>query len=329
MKRFKESLGALVVCAAVAAWCAGCGTVNRYDEAPPMAFGELNYGAAVQTATLDGVEVAYIDEGGRDAAPLVLVHGLGEHVGYWRHNVGPLSARYRVVALDLPGYGRSSKPAAEFSMRGYAETVRALMDHLGIDRAVVVGHSMGGQVALTFALRHPERLEGLILAAPAGIEAFDEGEAAFLRQHTTTESIKAQGEDAIRGNYRNNLFFGWKPEYEALVKERVRLGRSEEFERYAWAVVQGVRAMLAEPVRGRLGEIQAPTLVVFGYQDALIPNPFLHGGETKAVGEEAAGAIPNAELVMVDGAGHRVQYERPEKFNDVVIRWLQASVAWR
>ncbi|MEL6182513.1 MAG: alpha/beta fold hydrolase, partial [Myxococcota bacterium] len=152
----------------IAAWIwmvglIGCGTVNRYDNVAPMAFDELDYGAPVRTVTLDGVEVAYVDQGRPEGRPLVLVHGLGEHVGYWRRNMGAWAQWYRVVAIDLPGYGHSAKPAQPFSMRGYADVVRGVMDHVGLEQAVVVGHSMGGQVALTMALRHPERVRGLVL----------------------------------------------------------------------------------------------------------------------------------------------------------------------
>ncbi len=303
----------------------GCATNHRYDDAPAMSFAELAYPGPVSFASVDGVGVAYVDMGPRADTAVVLIHGLGENSGFWEHNMAALAQQRRVLAIDLPGYGRSDKPELDFSMAYYADVVDQVLQQAGVRRAVLVGHSMGGQVSLTWALRHPERMAGLILAAPAGIETFDEGEAAFLRSAVSTDLYMNQTEDQIRSTYQNNLFFSWRPEYETLIKERVRLGRSPEFKAYAWAVVKGIHAMLDGPVYDQLGAIQAPVLVLFGYQDALIPNPFLHGGEPREIGERAVGAIPHAELEMIDEAGHMLQYERPERFNAAVLRWLDAK----
>jgi len=298
---------------------------HRYDAAPPLAFSALEYPGEVEALDVDGVQVAYVDAGPETADAVVLVHGLGENIGFWELNMLPLSRHRRVVAVDLPGYGRSDKPEMAFTMAYYADVVEAVLAHLNIRRAVLVGHSMGGQVVLTSALRHPERVAGLILAAPAGIETFDAGEAAFLKGAVSTDIYMGQTEDQIRSNYRNNLFFAWKPAYETQVKQRVQLGRSPEFKAYAWAVVQGIYAMLDGPVFDRLGEVQVPVLVMFGHQDALIPNPLLHGGEARSVGKAAIAALPHAELVMIDAAGHMLQFEQPERFNAEVLRWLEAQ----
>src|SRR5213593_2765607 len=110
---------------------------------------------------VDGLRLHYVVEGRGPA--VILVHGLGGFAETWRHNIGPLASRATVFALDLPGFGASAKPRARYRLADFAGALRGFMDGLGLARASLVGHSLGGAVSITYSLTHPSRVERLAL----------------------------------------------------------------------------------------------------------------------------------------------------------------------
>lgn len=293
----------------------------RYRDAEPLPFSELDYGYPVHTA-LDDPQVAYVDEGEGPEA-LILIHGLASNLGFWRYNIPALAEDYRVIALDLPGYGRSAKSGDyPYTLSFFASTIRDLVAELELDHVTLVGHSMGGQIAMVAALEYPDAVDRLVLVDPAGIETFTPGEGDWLRGVYSIAGIRAAPEDAIRRNLSIN-FHDWDPRLEWMVEERVRLARSDEFDQFAYAVIQSVGAMLDEPTAPYLERLTQPTLMVYGEYDGLIPNPYLHPGFARDVFQDGAARIPRATLVEIDDAGHMVMMERPDAFNDAVRSWLQ------
>lgn len=305
---------------------AGCGNSKLYHAAPPMKFQDIPYPFTTETKSVNGVAMAYHDSKGT-GQPLVLIHGLASNMGFWRYNIPALEAQgFRVIAVDLIGYGKSSKPySAPYTLRFYAETIRALLNELGIAKATWVGHSMGGQIAITAALHFPEAVEKLVLLAPAGFEAFKQGEGDWLRNATNPDFVKKTPQERVRANIIQN-FYDWNDEWEWLIEERVRLAATEEFDRFAYAVWKCVGAMLDEYVWDKLGNISAPTLVIAGENDNLIPNPFLHGGRTRNVMEQGAKAIPNAKLLMIPQAGHMIQIERSTEVSEAIANFLRTTL---
>jgi len=318
--RFRLSFLAVLLATLDLAGCSGA----RYADAPPLAFDDIDYGFEVDYA-LDAPRLAYIDEGAGDAT-ILLVHGLASNAGFWRYNIDALAdAGYRVIAVDLPGYGKSSKGAYPYDMTFYAETLARFIDALNLDPLVYVGHSMGGQIGLTLSLERPELIDRLVLAAPAGIEAFDEGEGAWLANVLTEEGIATVPEEAIRRNLAMN-FHRWDADrLEWMVQERARMAKSEEMDEFAYAVIRSVHGMIDEPTTPFLSEVSVPTLVVYGQYDGLIPNPYLHPGTPRGVFAEGVEAIPDAELVEIPDAGHLLQIERPEAFNEAVLEYLRGE----
>jgi len=308
---------------ALSAQLAGCATA-QYERLPTLAFDALSAPAAVKRLPLGegdaAVEVAYIDEG--QGPLIVLVHGLGEHLGYWSENFGPLVAQgFRVVAVDLPGFGRSSKPRADYSMAQQAGWLAAFLSAVAPETpAVVVGHSMGGQVSLRLALDAPGLVRGLCLVAPAGIERFSQGEADWLKANTGTVALARQDEAQIRAHYRRNLYRRWVSATEHHLEERVRLRGAKDFDAYLYAVVRSIHGMLDGPVADELSRLPStlPVTVVFGEEDAMIPNPFLHGGPTSEVADEAQRRLPGALVRLLPGVGHMVQVEAPQETNALI-----------
>lgn len=118
---------------------------------------------------LHGEQVAYIDEGSCDGEVILLLHGIAGSSQTWRSVIGPLSRNYRVVAPDLLGHGKSTKPRSDYSLGALSVLVRDVFDQLGITRATIVGHSLGGGVAMQFVYQHPDYVQRLVLIASGGL----------------------------------------------------------------------------------------------------------------------------------------------------------------
>lgn len=297
--------------------------VPRYHAAPALDPQDVWAPLPVQRADLDGLEVAYIDAGPRDAQPVVFVHGLSSYMGFWEHQLPAFADDYRVIALDLPGYGASSRPDAAYTPSWYAQVVVDLLDELGVDDAVWVGHSMGGQVSLTAALNHPSRVRALVLSAPAGFETFQDAHADWMIDYWTEGRALEAREEDLRATFTTLVFNHYDEGVERLLEERVRMGKHPDFQGTSVAVSRSVAGMLNEPVYDRLGEIEQPALVVFGTHDKMIPNAVFNGGRTVSVAKRGVDALPNAELVMVPRAGHTVHHDAPDAFNSATVRFLE------
>jgi pimeloyl-ACP methyl ester carboxylesterase len=287
----------------------------------PTSFKRLSYPMPVSHVVVDGVEVAFSDVGVGEPA-LLLIHGLGSYMPVWQRNLPALAAEHRVVSIDLPGYGKSAKANFEYSMAFYARIVDGVIERLGLCHVVLVGHSMGGQIALTHALRYPGKAEGLVLVAPAGFERFGKGEGSWLAEAVDKDYVARTPTEAVYTNVAAN-FYRMPDEARFMVDDRLRVIGGPDFEAYSYAVARSVYAMVHEPVLDRLGAIRVPALVVFGEDDGLIPNPVLHGGNTRAVAEEGTRRLPHGRLVMVPRAGHMVQFERPAEVDAALLAFLR------
>jgi pimeloyl-ACP methyl ester carboxylesterase len=285
-----------------------------------VAFTDLQYPRATKSVKVGTAEIAYT-EAGQGEHTLVLIHGLGSYLPAWNENIDALAADYRVIAIDLPGYGKSSKASWSYSMEFFAKAVRGVVRELGIERPILVGHSMGGQIAMTYALAWPEDVQALVLTSPAGLETFEDGEAKWLAGATTPEFTCGATEEAIYVRHAQN-FHRMPKDAEFMVEDRVAVIGGPDFRAYCRAVSRSVAGMLDAPVADRIPEIGVPTLVVFGESDQLIPNPFLHGGSTEKLAKKAVRRFPDAELVMIERAGHMAHFEQPADWNAAVLRFL-------
>ena len=285
-------------------------------------FEKLKYNFPVQKITLpDGQTIAYVDQG-KGPQTIIFIHGLGSYLPAWNKNIAELSQHYRTIALDLPGYGKSSKENAQVGMKAYADAVLALMDELKIEKAVLTGHSMGGQVAITAALQAPERVQKLILAAPAGLETFTDQQKQLFKATVTPESIAKSTPEQITANIKVN-FHQMPADAQFMVEERVTMMHAAQFPDYTKAVAQGVAAMLDEPVYEKLPQLKVPTLILFGENDALIPNRYLNPNlTTQAVAEMGRERIPGSQVKLLPQAGHMLQFEQPKAFNQAVREFL-------
>lgn len=285
-----------------------------------VAFRELRYPMATRDVRVGTAEIAVHDTG-KGERTLVLIHGLGSSMPAWKHNIAALAEHYRVVAIDLPGYGKSSKANYAYSMAFFAKAVRGVVRELGLEHVTLVGHSMGGQIAMTYALAYPEDVEALVLSSPAGLETFDEGEARWLAGALTPEFTCNADAEAIWTRHAAN-FYRIPKDAEFMVKDRLAVIGGPDFAAYCLAVSRSVAGMIDGPVASRLGDLDLPVLVVFGDADGLIPNPFLHGGSTVKLAKKAVEKLPDGELVILEKAGHMAQFELAEQWNAAVLDFL-------
>lgn len=290
----------------------------KYESLKPLEFEELTAPGAMQSFEVMGEKIAYYDSKRSESGKtIVFLHGLGEHSGYWRVTTKALEKRHRVIAIDLMGHGKSSKPAQKefYSLRNQAKLIHLLLENLGIEKVFLVGHSMGGQIAMHFALNHPQTLNHLILLCPAGIEAFSPSEGDWMKQNVKAEGFESRDEGALRAHFQKYVFGKWSEEAEHHLAERVRLKKAKEFKAYTKAVVASIHAMLDEPVRNDLPKIKTPTTVIFGLDDALIPNAILHHGGIQEVLDDTKKLLPHARLVEWPHIGHMIQIEAIDETN--------------
>lgn len=309
----------VLLCAVVAPAC-------QTETVEPLEFADLNYPFEVKQVTLEsGITLAYAEEG-EGSGTLLFVHGLASYLPAWQKNIPELRNLARCIAVDLPGYGKSAKGDYPYTMRFFAETLREFMDRLGIDSAVVVGHSMGGQIAMTLALQFPERVAGLVLVAPAGLEPFSDAEKQLIRQLVTPEYIGDTSPQQVRENFARS-FYRMPPDARFMVEDRLRLRGAGDFPAYCRAVSQSVYGMLDEPVQDRLAKITQPTLIIFGENDGLIPNPYIHAAlTTPEIARAGQERISGSQLLLLPECGHFVQFEKPAEVNAAITAFIRENL---
>ncbi len=246
--------------------------------------------------TVNGQRVFYTHKRGSSDLPnLILVHGAGgNHLG-WPPELRRLPG-YAVYAVDLPGHGRSAPPGRS-SITTYTDDVAALIDGLGLENAVIIGHSMGGAIAQMMALRHPDKTAGIILIGTGArlpvsdailekaLTNFEET-AAFVSKYAWARGVP---EPLIAEGYKTMMDTGAQVTHGDYV------------------------ACNAFDVSDRLPQITVPTLVIAGSTDMMTPHK---------LGQFIADHIPNAKLVTIEGGGHMMMLEQPEKVATAVSNFL-------
>ena len=282
---------------------------------------DLDYGVEVKTIKVKGnISVAYTDEG-KGAQTLVFIHGLASYIPAWKKNTAVLKNNYRCIAIDLPGYGKSDKANYEVSMEFYADVVAELCSQLKLSQVVLVGHSMGGQVAISAALKYPELVARLVLIAPAGFETFNKGQRQWFRDVMTADGVRLTTAEQIRINYAYN-FYNMPDDAAFMIDDRLAIRSASDFGDYCYHITQGVNAMVNTPVYDFLPQVLQPTLCIYGANDNLIPNRFLNGGKTEKYARAGASRMPNCKLEMIKDCGHFVMFEKPEEVNTFIANFL-------
>jgi 3-oxoadipate enol-lactonase len=248
---------------------------------------------------VNNIEIAYDDIGSGPA--VVLIHGYPFNRSMWAEQVSALADSNRVVTLDLRGQGESESSPGASTMKLMAEDVQALMDELGIDRAVLGGLSMGGYVTLAFYQLFSERVEKLLLADTRAQADTDEGKATRAEQ---VQQVLAEGMAGIVNAMLPKLL---SPETVSKRPEIVKRVRDMMIHTKPEGAAGALRGMAErEDQTERLSQITVPTLIVVGREDPITP---------VADSEKMHERIAGSELVVIDNASHVSNIEQPEQFN--------------
>jgi pimeloyl-ACP methyl ester carboxylesterase len=275
----------------------------------------------VKSATVHGRSVSYVEAG--EGPVLLLIHGIAGTCENWREVVGPLARRHTVIAPDFPGHGESEAGSGDYSIGSLASGLRDLLLALGHERATLVGHSLGGGVAMQFAYQYPEMIERLVLLSSGGLgpEVSPVLRAAALPGADLFISVTA-GPGRRVGSVlgRGLAAIGLRPNADVAEVARGYAALEDADRRAAFLdtlravvgtggqrVAAGDRLYLADAV---------PVLIVWGARDSIIP--VRHG-------EDAHRAIPGSRLEVFEDVGHMPQLEAPGRFIAVLERFLRET----
>jgi pimeloyl-ACP methyl ester carboxylesterase len=255
---------------------------------------------------------------GDEGSTVVLVHGIAGSVENWALNIGDLSRSHRVFALDLMGAGHTDKPSVSYSAANLARFLNDFMTAQGIKRASVIGHSLGGGVSLQFAIQHPEKLEKLVLMASAGLgrkvapalrlctlplageilsRPTRKGTAQFFESCVHDPSIIT--DEMVDGAWQLSALPGAQNAFLSMLRDNADL--------------RGVKAETVRAIGEKLGTITAPTLIIWGREDQIVPVAHAFVAER---------GIPNCSLTIFEACGHLPQFERAAEFNALVAEFL-------
>ncbi len=239
-----------------------------------------------------------------EGTPVVLINALGATLDMWAPQVDPLAERFRLVRFDTRGHGGTTAEAGDWTVGDLAEDVTDLLDGIGADRAHMVGASLGGAIAMTAALRHPDRIDRLVLMSTAPKLG------TIASWHERARTVKAEGcealADATMSRWFSPRFHAEHPEIVAGFRERFAACDAEGY-------ASCCEALAKFDLRGRLGGIEARTLVVYGTEDEAIAPV-----DAEGIAEE----IADAEIMAVEGARHLVSAERPGVVNERLVEFL-------
>jgi pimeloyl-ACP methyl ester carboxylesterase len=271
----------------------------------------------LEQGPVDGLELHYTTAG-RGPVTL-LVHGLGGFAESWRYTAAALSAHSTVIAVDLPGFGQSAKPRRAYTLDFFAQALDGLLRFLAVERVRLIGHSLGGAIALSFALAHPRRVERLALLG-ATVPGFPLDPSVLYRVMLLPgigELMATCVTPAVCAAALRRCLFAPDPEeIDFLVQHQYAARTTREGRAAYLGTLRGVRddfTKRAPAYRAALAEWDRPTLVIHGLQDRVVP--LRHA-------EAAARGIGHTQARWLDRCGHFPQIEHPAAVNDWLAEFL-------
>ena len=268
--------------------------------------------------TVNGINIRYVVKG--NGPPILLIHGFGEFLETWWFNIDPLSEHYRIYAMDLPGHGLSDKPAIDYNLPFARESAIHFMQALDIERASLVGHSLGGLLGISVAINFPDKVDRLILVDSGGLAE----DAPLLYRLCTLPIV---GNVIIKSTVKSFIKHGIKKAFynpDLVTEEMIDLD-------YEFLKMPGTKEALLSIIRNgvslsgpypeivmtdKLHLIKCPTLLIHGEEDEVIPVVYA---------QKAYKLIPKARLEVINECGHCPHIEKASQFNKLVVAFLQSN----
>ena len=278
-------------------------------------------GFELEQVSIHGHDVSY--RAGGEGPAILLIHGMAGSSTTWKEVMPLLAQRHRVITPDLLGHGRSAKPLGDYSLGAFASGLRDLLGVLGVERATVVGQSLGGGVAMQLAYQHPEVVDRLVLVGSGGLgrevswllRALTLPGAEYLMPVLFPSFVRDRGNAISRALYER----GWQaPRMAEIWRAYTSLSRAENrgaFVRTLRAVIDPGGQSFSATDRLYLAAAM-PTMIVWGDRDLIIPVDHAHATHE---------AIPHSRLEIFEGVGHFPHVEQPDRFVEVITDFVTTT----
>jgi pimeloyl-ACP methyl ester carboxylesterase len=274
----------------------------------------LAQAAAPETKQVEvfGQKIVYVEAGSPANPTVILLHGLGGDSSNWAMTTPALAAKYHLVVPDQIGFGKSDKPIANYRVAMLVEFLDKFCQKLGIQKASLVGNSLGGWTAAAFALAHPDKVDKLVLVDAAGYSSKRWGGPELTREalNGLNPSTTAQMKATFSLIFANKAMLT-DPMIETMYAAKLKRGDGATINSFIESVLRG-----EDFLDDKAKAIKAPTLVLWGRQDLLTP---------LAIGEAFAKDIAGAQLVVLENCGHVPQMEKAMDFNAAVLKFLAGA----
>lgn len=258
-----------------------------------------------KTVSVFGAKINYVEAGDPAKPTVVLLHGLGGQSANWAFNITALAANYHVIAPDQIGFGKSDRLMIKYRVATYVDFLDKFMSELKIEKASLVGNSLGGWIAALTAIKYPNRVEKLVLADAAGLKPPDVDLAQiYALNYSTRDEVR----QLVKLVFYNQALFGSDMFIEQSMNVRVTANDGYTIN----SLIESIKRN-EDFLNGRLGEIKKPTLIVWGKQDGLLK---------LSDGEQFKREIAGSELLVFDECGHLPMVEKAADFNKAVLAFL-------
>jgi pimeloyl-ACP methyl ester carboxylesterase len=261
-----------------------------------------------KTATVFGAKIYYQEAGDATKPKVILLHGLGADTASWYFNIAALSAKYHVIVPDQIGFGKSDKPMLKYRVGTYVDFLDKFMAQLRIEKATLVGNSLGGWVAAWTAIKYPNRVEKLVLVDAAGLKPTEvDFNLIYSLNYSTREEVRTLSKLV----FYNQSFFNNETFIEQSMNKRVLANDGYTIN----SLIESIKRN-EDFLDGQLAQIKKPTLIIWGKQDGLLK---------LADGERFNREITGSQLVVFDQCGHVPQVEKAADFNAAVLKFLETK----
>ncbi len=258
-----------------------------------------------KTVSVFGAKINYVEAGDPAKPTVILLHGLGGQSANWAFNVPALAANYHVIAPDQIGFGKSDRLMIKYRVGTYVDFLDKFMSELKIEKASLVGNSLGGWVAAWMGIKYPNRVEKIVLADAAGLKPPDVDLAQiYALNYSTRDEVR----QLVKLVFFNQAIFG----SDAFIEQSLTLRVAANDGYTINSLIESIKRN-EDFLNGRLGEIKKPTLIIWGKQDGLLK---------LSDGEQFKREIAGSELLVFDQCGHVPMVEKAADFNKAVLAFL-------